>query len=171
MWIYWKKFLRSARMNPIVLSICLTLHTLATILLAGNYLIAALVILPVLRRLAPEQEQSRLLPALVTGMRPWVLGSIGIFIVTGAWMMVADPQYTGFLQLTNTWSLLMYAKHLVVLGCIVLGVYLDMGIARRLAEPQNADRPGLLARFRLINGLTAAGCVIIVLMTGALQVM
>jgi uncharacterized membrane protein len=158
-------------MNPVALSICLALHTLATILLAGYYLITALIVLPVLRRLVAEEEQTRLLPALITRARPWVLGSIGIFLVTGAWMLVTDSHYPGFMQMTNTWSVWMYAKHLLVLVCIVLGVYLDMGITRRLAESHDAVRPALLARFRLINGLTAAGCVVVVLMTGVLQVL
>ncbi len=65
----------------------------------------------------------------------------------------------------------MYAKHLLVLVCIVLGVYLDMGVSRRLSELRDADRPHLLARFLLFNALTAAGCVVVVLMTGVLQVM
>ncbi len=85
-------------------------------------------------------------------------------------MTVTDSHYMGFLQITNTWSGLMYAKHLLVLICIILGVYLDMGIARRLSESRDANRPSLLTRFRLINGLTAAGCVAVILMTSALQV-
>ena len=167
--IYWKKLSRSTGRNPIALSICLALHTFATILLAGNYMLTALIILPVLRRLVVVEEQTRLLTALVTRARPWVLGSIGIFFVTGTWMMVTDSHYMGFLQITNAWSALMYAKHLLVLVCIVLGVYLDMGVSRRVAESSGADRPGLLAQFRLFNALTAAGCAAVVLMTGVLQ--
>jgi len=45
-------------MNPIFLSICLALHTLSTVLLVGNYILSALVVVPVLRRLIPEEENN-----------------------------------------------------------------------------------------------------------------
>jgi uncharacterized membrane protein len=157
-------------MVPISLSICLALHTLSTVLLVGNYVLSALVVVPVLRRLVPEEEQSRLFPGLVARSRPWVLGSIAIFIVTGFLMLVTDSHYLGFMQIGNTWSVLMYTKHVLVLGWIALGVYLDMGVTRRLAGARASDRPGLLAQFQRMNGLTAAGGVIIILMTAVVQV-
>ena len=158
-------------MNPVFLSICLALHTLSTVLLVGNYVLSALVVVPVLRRLVPEEEQSRLLPALVARSRPWVLSSIAAFIVTGCLMLVTDSHYEGFMEIGNTWSVLMYTKHILVLGWIALGVYLDMGVTRRLAGARASDRPGFLAQFRRMNGLTAAGGVIIILMTAVVQVM
>jgi uncharacterized membrane protein len=158
-------------MNPIFLSICLALHTLSTVLLVGNYILSALVVVPVLRRLVPEEEQSRLLPALVARGRPWVLSSIAIFIVTGILMLVTDSHYLGFMEIGNFWSVLMYTKHILVLGWIALGVYLDMGVTRRLAGARASDRPGLLSQFQRINGLTAAGGVIIILLTATLQAM
>jgi uncharacterized membrane protein len=157
-------------MNPIFLSICLALHTLSTILLVGNYVISALVVVPILRRFFPEEEQSRLLPALVARSRPWVLSSIATFIVTGILMLVTDSHYLGFMEIGNFWSVLMYTKHILVLGWIALGVYLDISVTRRLAGARASDRPGLLAQFQRINGLTAAGGVIIILMTAVMQV-
>jgi uncharacterized membrane protein len=158
-------------MNPIFLSICLALHTLSTVLLVGNYVLSALVVVPVLWRLVPEEEQSRLFPALVARGRPWVLSSIAIFIVTGILMLVTDSHYLGFMEIGNTWSVLMYTKHILVLGWIALGVYLDMGVTRRLAGARASDRPGLLAKFQRMNGLTAAGGVVIILLTATLQAM
>lgn len=158
-------------MDPIFLSICLALHTICTVLLVGNYTLSALVVVPVLRRLVPEEEQSRLLPAIVARSRPWVLSSIAVFIVTGFLMLVTDSYYQGFMEIGNTWSVLMYTKHILVLGWIALGVYLDMGVTRRLAEARASDRQGLLAQFQRMNGLTAAGGVIIILFSAVVQVM
>jgi uncharacterized membrane protein len=158
-------------MNPVFLSICIALHTLSTVLLVGNYVLSALVVVPVLRRLVPEEEQSRLLPALVARSRPWVLSSIATFIVTGTLMLVTDSHYQGFMEIGNPWSVLIYAKHILVLGWIALGVYLDMGVTRRLAGARASDRPGLLAQFWRMNGLSAAGGVIIILLTAVVQVM
>ena len=158
-------------MNPVFLSIYIALHTLSTVLLVRNYVLSALVVVPVLRRLVPEEEQSRLLPALVARSRLWVLSSIATFIVTGFLMLVSDSHYQGFMEIGNTWSVLMYAKHNLVFGWIVLGVYLDMGVTRRLAGARASDRPGLLTQFQRINSLTAAGGVIIIPMTAVVQVM
>jgi uncharacterized membrane protein len=158
-------------MNSILLAICLALHTLATVLLAGNYLLGALVILPVLGRHISEEEQSRLLDAIVTASRPWVLGSLAAFLVTGTLMLLTNSHYLGFMEIGNSWSVWIYTKHIVVLGVIGLGIYLDMGVARRLSDARDAGRPGLLARYRLVNGLTALGCVAVLLITAAAQVM
>ena len=46
-----------------------------------------------------------------------------------------------------------------------------MGVTRRLAGARASDRPGLLSQFQRINGLTAAGGVIIILLTATLQAM
>jgi uncharacterized membrane protein len=158
-------------MNPVLLSVCLAFHTLSIVLLIGNFALSALVVLPVLRRIVTEEEQSRLIPALVAKSRPWVLGSILAFIVTRFFMLITDAHYEGFMQITNAWSVWMYTKHIVVLGLIVLGVYLDMGVARRLAAADGSNRTSRLAQFRLINGLSALGGVMIILITAAVQVM
>jgi hypothetical protein len=50
-------------MDLILPAICLGLHTLATVILTGQYFLSALVILPVLKRQASEQDQARLLAA------------------------------------------------------------------------------------------------------------
>jgi len=84
-------------------------------------------------------------------------------------MLVIDSHYLGFLQIKNTGSVLIYVKHVLVLGWIALGVYLDIGVTRRLADARAADRLLLLARFRRMNGLAAAGGVIIILVTAAVQ--
>lgn len=112
-------------------------------MLVGNYLFAALVVVPILRRLVLEVEQSKWIAALVARSRPWVLGSLLAFIVTGTLMLLTDSHYLGFMEIGNAWSVWMYTRHLFVIGVIVLGGYLDMGVSRRFAEEREADRPGL----------------------------
>jgi uncharacterized membrane protein len=158
-------------MKSALLAICLALHTLSTVLLVGNYILSALVIIPVLRRLVPEEEQAKLIVALVSRSRPWVISSLLAFIVTGTAMLVTDSQYLGFMDFGNTWSIGMVAKHLLVIAVIGMGVYLDMGITRRLSGAGNSKRPARLAQFRRMNNLTALGCIAVLLITTAVQVM
>jgi hypothetical protein len=46
-------------MDPVLPATCLGVCALATVILTGNYLLSALVILPVLQRQATEQDQAR----------------------------------------------------------------------------------------------------------------
>ncbi len=134
-------------MDPIPLVLCIGLHALATIILVGLYLPAALIVVPVLHRLTSEQDQARLIPALVVRSRPWVLGSLFVFILSGTLLMITDTSYLGFLNFGNAWSILMIVKHVLIFPWIFMCVALDRNIARRLAEARNGDRPGLIARF------------------------
>jgi hypothetical protein len=87
-------------------------------------------------------------------------------------MLVTDSHYQGFMEIGNTWSVLMYTKHILVHGWTALGEYPDMGVTRRLAGARASDRPVLLVQFQQrMNGLMAAGGVVIILLTAALQAM
>jgi uncharacterized membrane protein len=143
--------------NPILLSICLALHALATVILVGLYVLSAVVVIPVLKKLTTEQEQARFLPTLLAKARPWILASLAAFIVTGTLMMITDEKYLGFMDFGNAWSLLMVVKHVLAIGWIFLGISLDMNTARRLAEAGDADRPARLAQFRRMNAWAAWG--------------
>jgi uncharacterized membrane protein len=158
-------------MNPILLSICLGLHALATIVLVGQYLLVAIVVIPVLQRMTSEQDQARLLAGFTTRARPWVLGSLAVFLITGILMLLTDSQYLGFLNFGNAWSVLMVVKHTLIFPWVFLCIVLDRNVARRLGEACDADRTRLLAQFRRMNGMAAGGGTLIILLTAVMQVL
>jgi hypothetical protein len=63
----------------------------------------------------------------------------------------------------------MVAKHTLVLALIVLGVYLDRGIASRLPDGQEAEQASLLNRFASMNGILALGGVLVIALTAVAQ--
>jgi uncharacterized membrane protein len=158
-------------MDFLLAAICLGLHALATVILTGQYILSALVILPVLMRQAAEKDQARMLTAFTAAARPWVLGALTVFLVTGIVMMLADTLYLGFLNFGNAWSVLMVVKHVLIVPWVFLCIALDRNTARRLAEANDADRPRLLAQFRRMNGIAAWGGAGIILMTAVMQAM
>jgi uncharacterized membrane protein len=158
-------------MDPILFSICLASHALATVILVGQYLLSSLVIIPTLEKLASEKERARLLPALLAKARPWILTSLAVFIVTGTLMMMTDGEYLGFMNFGNAWSILMIVKHVLAVAWVFLGISLDMNVARHLSEAGDADRPARLAQFRRMNSWAAWGGVGILIITAILQAM
>jgi uncharacterized membrane protein len=158
-------------MDFLLTAICLGLHALATVILTGQYILSALVILPVLMRQTAEKDQARMLAAFTAAARPWVLGALTAFLVTGIVMMLTDSQYLGFLNFGNAWSVLMVVKHVLIVPWVFLCIALDRNTARRLEEANDADRPRLLAQFRRMNTIAAWGGAGIILMTAVMQAM
>jgi hypothetical protein len=63
----------------------------------------------------------------------------------------------------------MVVKHTLVLALIVLGVYLDRGIASHLTDGQEAEQTSLLNRFDAVNGILALGGVLVIALTAVAQ--
>jgi uncharacterized membrane protein len=153
----------------IVLSICVALHTTATAILLGQYLLMALVILPVLQARLDLPARTKMVAGIMKQARPWVLAALAVFIVTGFLMLVLNPSYLGFMDISNAWSILMYSKHILVFGLIVLGVYLDRGISQKMESARGEEAGGLLQRFRTVNGLMILGGLAILSLTALAQ--
>jgi uncharacterized membrane protein len=156
-------------MSAALTSLGLGFHALATVILIGQYILSALVILPVMQRHVPEQEQVQLLLAFSTASRPWMYGSLLVFAATGTLLMITDPLYLGFLQIGNAWSVLMIVKHVLLIPWVFLCISIDQNASRRLEPAQKEAPAALLTRFRRMNGMAAAGGVLIILMTSVMQ--
>ena len=146
------------------------IHTLAMIMVIGYYGVLGRVILPGLRRSLDGARQCSVLVALERRALPLVVGSIVLFAISGAYLLVVDEQYAGLGNfLGSTWTALMLVKHLLVGFMVVLGVLIDR-LVRRLAEADDdGDRQELLAFVGLATeGVTGLGAGV-VLLTAAAQ--
>jgi uncharacterized membrane protein len=102
--------------------------------------------------------------------RPLVLGSTVLFVLTGTYLLVIDPQYTGLGDFfANTWSTLMAVKHLVVIALVALAIALDVWIRRLSTTTDESTRATTVRRVRwgaeLVTGLGA----LMVFLTAAAQ--
>jgi uncharacterized membrane protein len=147
------------------------LHTLATVVLVGYYVLLSLVYLPVFSQHLDGQTFGTVLGSVSGKVRLWIFAAIGIFIITGIYLMLIDTNYLGFANFGNTWAVAITVKHLLVLVMIGLGVYQDRAIVRRLADPSTAaaDRPAMLGRLKLTTNVASLCGVVILLLTAVAQ--
>ena len=147
------------------------LHTLAFVIAWGYYGILGRMVLPALERSLDRPSAVAALVAIERRALPLVGLSLVLFMVTGTYMLVVDPEYTGLGDVfSSTWTTLMLVKHVLVVGLIVAGVYVDR-LIRRLGEATTDDvRESVLRRVALsAEGATGLGA-LIALLTAAAQV-
>jgi ABC-type thiamin/hydroxymethylpyrimidine transport system permease subunit len=81
--------------------------------------------------------------------RSRMYASLLAFIVTGIYLMLADPNYLGVGNFSNPWSILMLVKRLVVMAMLALGFWFNAIL--RLGHQMSTNTGAALAlkRFRL----------------------
>jgi uncharacterized membrane protein YqhA len=88
---------------------------LATVTLIGMYVLLAAVFTPVFIGQLKAAAPGQLVVAVYGKARPFVAGSLLVFIVTGFYLLFVNKQYNGLGQFVNTWSVVRVIKHLVFL--------------------------------------------------------
>jgi len=120
-------------MSQPVLAISLFFHLLATVFWIGGLVILTVLVWPETRRiLEGSPGLYKLLSRLRTRFMPISNMALGVLIVTGLFQMTADPNYDGMLQFDNTWSQVMFAKHLVIAGMVISGLLLQYAVVPEL---------------------------------------
>ena len=133
-------------MSTWVLALSYWLHMLATIVWVGGLALMALVVWPGARAaLGPGPELAKLLERLNKRFVPLSWLSLAALIFTGLTQMSANKNYTGLLAVTNPWSVAILAKHLVVGGMILIGVYMQWSVQPALARLTVLQARGLPA--------------------------
>src|SRR3989338_3046941 len=151
-----------------VLVISFWLHMVATIVWVGGLALMALVVWPGARAaLGPGPQRAALLDQLQRRFTPWAWGSLAVLVATGLMQMAANPNYDGFLEISNRWAAAILLKHLAVGGMILIGLFQQWSVQPRLArwaalQAQGRAAPGLeparrqetaLTRLNLVCGL------------------
>jgi uncharacterized membrane protein len=152
-------------MSPILIALSVWLHALATVILIGHYFLLSVIYLPVL-----EKGGGAFLSQISKRSRPWMYISLAIFMVTGTYLMFADPNYRGVGDFGNFWSVMMLIKHLLIVGMIWLGFWNNafLRVGPMMASSNNADLG--IRRFRTYSTLMAISGVLVLLLTALAQV-
>ncbi|HEX9388415.1 MAG TPA: hypothetical protein VF918_18970 [Anaerolineales bacterium] len=152
-------------MSQILIALSVWLHALGTVVLIGHYLLLSGIYLPVLTR-----YNGAILSEISKRSRPWMYGSLLIFIVTGILLMFADPNYLGVGNFSNVWGVLMLIKHLLVIGMIGLGFWFNAILRVGPLMSSNTGAAQAIARFRnYVNAMAVCG-VLVLLLTALAQV-
>jgi uncharacterized membrane protein len=152
-------------MSQILIALSVWLHAMATVILIGHYLLLSVIYLPVL-----EKGGGMFLSQISKRSRPWMYGALVIFIVTGIYLMFADPNYLGVGDFGNFWSVMMLVKHLLVVGMIGLGFWFNafLRVGPMMASNNSAELG--IRRFRTYSSLMAISGLLVLLLTALAQV-
>lgn len=154
----------------ILIALFIWLHSLATLVLIGHYLLLALIYLPTLAKKELETTRTLFLSDISRRSRVWLYASVLTFIVTGIYLMLVDPNYLGFGDFGNLWGILMLVKHLLILGMVAMGFWFN---AIWRVGPQMSSKSGAsiaYGRFRTHVYWMAIAGVLVLLLTALAQV-
>lgn len=152
-------------MSQILIALSVWLHALGTAVLIGHYLLLSILYLPVL-----EKGGGVFLSQISKRSRPWMYASLIIFMVTGIYLMIVDPNYRGVGDFGNFWSIMMLVKHLLIVGMIGLGFWYNafLRVGPMMASSNNAELS--IRRFRTYSNLMAISGILVLLLTALAQV-
>ena len=135
-------------MSQILIAMSVWLHTLATVILIGHYLLLTLIYLPVLSKKESVNTTGAILSEISKRSRVWLYASLFIFIITGTYLMLIDSGYLGFMNFGNLWGILMLVKHILVLGMLAMGFWFNAILRVGPLMSSNSRVEGALVRFR-----------------------
>lgn len=155
-------------MDSLLLAGATWLHLLATVVFIGFYVLSGLVMGPAAAQTSVKTRGS-LTVAVYEKARPFVLGALLIFIVTGAYLTLVNPLYAGLMRFDNTWSSLILIKHVVVVLLVGVGIYLQrVPVEKMAAAVEAGDERGIVllaGRVRTLELVAALLGLVILLLT------
>lgn len=136
-------------------------HALATIVMIGYFVFLSLIYLPIFERQLQANALRDLLEKVSARLRPFFGGSLLIFVITGTHLTLVNENYLGLGKFfSNSWSILMVIKHLLVVVFLALAVFSERAYQAKISD----QNPEALKRFRLaLNINTILGAVILLL--------
>jgi len=136
-----------------VLALNYSLHLLATVVWLGGLTTLTLVAWPTFSRALQVNAlpEGWLFEALERRLRPLANISLAVLAVTGLIQMGGNPNYSGFLRITNIWSLSLLLKHVAVGGMIILSAVMQWAVYPAL------NRAALLAQHNATRGAAMQG--------------
>jgi uncharacterized membrane protein len=151
-------------MPQILTALSIWLHALGTVVLIGHYFLLSVIYLPVLAK-----NSGTALSEISKRSRPWMYLSLVTFMVTGIYLMFADPNYLGVGNFGNLWSVMMLVKHLLILGMIGLGFWFNalLRVGPMMSSNNNAELG--IRRFRTYSNWMAILGVLVLLLTAVSQ--
>lgn len=145
-------------MSQILISISVWLHILATVVFIGHYLLLATIYLPVL------SKNGTALSEISKCSRSWIYASLTIFMVTGIYLMLVDPNYLGIGNFNNFWAVMMLLKHLIIVVMIALGFWYNAILRVGSLMNSNMGVEQAIVRFRKhVNTMTVCGALVLLL--------
>jgi uncharacterized membrane protein len=156
-------------MSSMLAALSLWLHTLATVIFIGHYILLSLVYLPALND-GPAEARGRVITAISRHSRVWLYASLAVFAASGAYLTLVDPRYLGLGNFSGPWAILMLVKHTLIAIMVVMGFWFNAILHVGPLASSNTGGAAAIARFRS-QATGMAGCgVAVLLLTAVAQV-
>ena len=154
-------------MSQLLFSLFTWLHALATVVFIGHYFLLTVLYLPAFAKQKAEIT-GPILSEVSKRSRPWMYASLVIFMVTGIYLMIVDPNYLGVGDFGNLWSLAMLVKHILIVAMIGMGAFFNAILRVGPMMSSNSPQPAI-ARFGTYSKLMAICGVLVLLLTALAQ--
>jgi uncharacterized membrane protein len=155
-------------MTQFLISMSVWLHALATVVFIGHFVLLAVLYLPTLSAQETAHVAGPILGGVSKRSRPWLYASLIVFMVTGIYLMIVDPNYKGVGNFGNFWAVMMLVKHILIAGMIALGFWYNAIL--RVGPMLSSNNPEqALIRFRNYVNVMAVCGVLVLLLTALSQ--
>ena len=156
-------------MSQVLIALSFWLHSLATVTFIGHFLLLAIIYLPAMKNSSLEIT-GPILSNISKQSRHWMYASLLIFMVTGIYLMFADPNYLGVGDFGNFWSIMMLIKHLLIVIMIGAGFFFNaiLRVGPMLSSKNGAAQAYI--RFKLFINIMAISGVLVLLLTALAQI-
>ncbi len=155
-------------MSQVLFSLFTWLHALATVVFIGHFLLLWVIYLPAFGKQTPEVA-GPILSDISKRSRVWMYGSLLIFIVTGIYLMIVDPNYLGVGNFTNLWAILMLVKHILIVVMIAMGFFYNAILRVGPMMSSNSGAAQAIAQFDTYTKWMAVCGVLVLLLTAFAQ--
>jgi uncharacterized membrane protein len=106
------------------LTIAYWLHMLATVIWIGGITTVSLFLIPISQKTLSREHYAALIDQIGERLNSIGWFSLALLMVTGLIQMSANPNYGGFLAITNRWGVAILLKHLVFGATIISTAFL-----------------------------------------------
>ena len=156
-------------MPQTLIALSFWLHSLATVTFIGHFLLLTIIYLPAMKNSSLEII-GPILSNISKQSRRWMYVSLLIFIITGIYLMFADPNYLGVGDFRNFWSIMMLVKHLLIVVMIGASFFFNaiLRVGPMLRSTNVAAQA--YARFKLFINIMAISGVLVLLLTALAQI-
>jgi uncharacterized membrane protein len=157
-------------MSQSLIALSYWLHSLATVVLIGYFLVLAVIILPSFIVNQDNSTNGTILSEISKRSRGWLYAALVIFILSGIYLTLADVNYLGLGKFGNTWSVLMLVKHILVVGMILIGLVYNAVLRIGPQLKTGIDTPKTYSQVKQYAYLMSGLGVMILLLTAISQV-
>jgi uncharacterized membrane protein len=156
-------------MSQILVALSLWLHSLATIIFIGHYVLLAVIYLPAISKNFAAGAGGNVLSEMSKSSRKWIYAALVVLALTGTYLTLVDPKYLGLGDFGNAWAILMLVKHILIVGMLAAGFWFNaiMRVGSMLSANTGSEQA--LNRYRsFVNGMAISG-VLVLLLTALAQ--